>query len=141
MTDIHAALGLSQLSRLNEFINQRQAIAKRYNMALKELPIKLPYQHQDTFSSYHLYPIRIPPGDRLNQKQVYDGLWGAGIQANLHYIPVYRQPYYQALGFGKDYCPHTEAYFRETISLPIFPQLTKEDQNHIIDALGSLLGA
>ena len=95
MTDIQAALGLSQMTRLDEFVTKRYAIAKRYDQLLSELPLLTPYQHEDGYSSYHLYVIRLKLA-KINktQRQVYDAIYAAGVLVNLHYIPVYRQPHY-----------------------------------------------
>jgi len=114
MTDIQAALGLSQMNRIDEFIAKRHVIAKRYNEALINLPIKTPWQLPDTCSAYHLYPICLETNQiNKTQREVYDEIIAAGISVNLHYIPVYRQPYYEALGFKKDYCPNAEAYLSQ----------------------------
>lgn len=140
MTDIQAALGISQLTRLNEFVAQRRRIAKRYDAAFAALPVLTPWQHPDTRSSYHLYPIRVRQDQcGKTQRQVYAALHQAGIQANLHYIPVHRQPYYEAKGFRAGYCPEAERYHRETITLPMFPGLTPEQQEHVIQAVTEAL--
>ncbi len=136
MTDIQAALGLSQLGRVNQFIQRRHEIAQRYDEAFADLPIITPWQHQDTWSSYHLYPIRIRESLCGNtQLQIYEKLRNLGIAVNLHYIPVYRQPYYEQLGFKTGYCPDAEQYHKETISLPMYPTLNEADQHQVIDAL------
>ncbi len=136
MNDIQAALGDSQMNRLDQFVKQRHRIAQRYNDALAGLPIQTPFQLNDTYSSYHLYPIRIKSVLALpTQRQVYNRLRAASILVNLHYIPVYRQPYYEAMGFKKEYCPEAEQYHRETLSLPCFPGLTIKKQNEVIVAI------
>lgn len=136
MTDLQAALGLSQLTRLVEFVQRRHTIAQRYNLAFADLPIITPWQHPDAHSSYHLYPIRIRKNDAgKTQRQVYDALWNAEISVNLHYIPVYRQPYYEAMGFMAGYCPQAELYHREAISIPMYPALTHAQQDEVISAL------
>jgi UDP-4-amino-4,6-dideoxy-N-acetyl-beta-L-altrosamine transaminase len=140
LTDIHAALGLSQMARIDEFVSRRREIAKRYDELFDELPIVCPWQHPKTQSSYHLYPIRVPSKDGgVAQREIYDALRAAGIGVNLHYIPVYLQPYYEALGFSLGYCPEAERYFRETLSIPIFPGLTAEDQDHIVSSIRNAL--
>ena len=138
MTDIQAALGVSQMTRLDEFVNKRQRIAKRYDDALASLPLQTPWQHPDSYSSYHLYPIRIKLGEtKQTQRQVYDALRAAGILVNLNYIPVYRQPYYEAMGFKTGYCPDAEQYYSEVISLPMYPGLSADQQKSVINALVS----
>lgn len=140
MTDIHAALGFSQMTRLVEFINKRRAIAQRYDHELPALPIQIPWQHSDAHSAYHLYPVRIKQNERgITQREVYDALQAGGINVNLHYIPVYRQPYYEALGFKSGYCPEAEQYHREALSIPIYPTLTDVEQTEVICVLKALL--
>jgi len=142
MTDIHAALGLSQMRRLDEFVAKRHALAKRYDEILSDLPIVIPWQHPDSYSSFHLYIIRL----KLEQtgrthREVFEALRAAGIGVNLHYIPVYLQPYYQKLGFKLGYCPEAERYYAEIISLPIFPELTMEEQDQVVKALRTAVSA
>lgn len=136
MTDICAALGLSQLSRMDEFIARRREIATAYDATFADLPVKIPWQDPDTASAWHLYVVRI---DRRrtarNHRAIFDELRGAGIGVNLHYIPVYRQPYYRELGFGQGHCPNAEAYYAEAISLPIYPAMTDEEQQQVIAAV------
>jgi UDP-4-amino-4,6-dideoxy-N-acetyl-beta-L-altrosamine transaminase len=138
MTDLQAALGLSQLGRLDAFSETRRAIARRYNTLLAELPVVAPWQHPDTQSAWHLYVIRLRLDSiRRTHRKVFDALRGAGIGVNLHYIPVYRQPYYQRFGFNPGYCPEAERYYADAMSLPIFPGLTDEQLQHVVDALVS----
>jgi dTDP-4-amino-4,6-dideoxygalactose transaminase len=128
LTDIQAALGLSQIAGLNSYIAQRHQLAARYDEAFRDLPLTRPWQHPDSFSSYHLYPIRIPKSDKgKTQRQIYDALIADGfnVNVNVHDIPVYRQPYYESMGLKSGYCPATESYCTETISIPMFPSLTK----------------
>ena len=136
LTDIQSALGLSQLTRLDEFVARRRQIAAQYDAAFAGLPVITPWQHKDTGSSFHLYPIRVRKADcGKSQRQIYDAFIEAGIRVNLHYIPVYLQPYYQAMGFSADYCYEAEQYHKEAISLPIFPTLTEVDQRKVINTL------
>jgi UDP-4-amino-4,6-dideoxy-N-acetyl-beta-L-altrosamine transaminase len=136
MTDVHAALGLSQMRRLDEFISKRHAVAKRYDQLLQALPMVIPWQHADSYSSYHLYVIRLKLNEtRKTQRQLYTALWAAGVGVNLHYIPVYRQPYYEQMGFKVGYCPEAEQYYSEAISIPMFPGLTGEQQDFVVQAL------
>jgi UDP-4-amino-4,6-dideoxy-N-acetyl-beta-L-altrosamine transaminase len=136
MTDIHAALGLSQLKRLDDYVAKRHEIARRYDLALKSLPIALPNQKPSNYTSYHLYPIRVVEGRcKRTQKQIYNYLWEQGIAANLHYIPVHRQPYYESRGFKVGDFPEAERAHKELITLPIFPILSLVDHDAVIDAL------
>lgn len=136
MTDLQAALGLSQLGRLEQFVKTRRQIARSYDVALARLPIILPWQAPSTLSSYHLYPIRIRESlCGKTQRQVYDALTGGGIAVNLHYIPVYRHPFYEAKGFRIGHCPEAERLHRETISLPMFPTLQERVQSTVIQAI------
>jgi UDP-4-amino-4,6-dideoxy-N-acetyl-beta-L-altrosamine transaminase len=140
MTDIQAALGLSQMNRLDEYVDRRHEIAERYNSELLDMPITLPFQNPNTRSSYHLFPIRL----HLNfiektQKQIYDELHKAGILVNLHYIPVYLQPYYRALGFRSGLCPASESFFHEALSIPMFSGLTDDMQDQVIMRLKEII--
>ena len=140
MTDIQAALGLSQMQRLDQFVTQRHAIATRYDQMLSSFPVLTPLQHPDSYSGYHLYVIRL----KLNvikktQRQVYEALRATGILVNLHYIPVYRQPYYEKMGFNADYCPQSEHYYLEAISIPLYPGLTEAQQDQVITSLGKAI--
>ena len=139
MSDVQAALGLSQMNRLDSNINTRRKIAKRYDNELNNLPLKLPYQLPNTYSSYHLYPICILTNEiNVTQKKMYDTLWQNNIAVNLHYIPVYLHPYYQSLNFARGYCPNSEAYFKSSISIPIFVGLSFESQSKIIKVISDI---
>lgn len=140
MTDIQAALGVSQMTRIDAYVEKRHRIAERYDAAFAGLPVSVPWQHPDSHSSYHLYPIRIGRNEGAKtQRQIYDALWNAGIAVNLHYIPVYRQPYYEAMGFKAGYCPEAEHYHKEAISLPMYPLLKRWQQDQVIAALREAL--
>ena len=136
LTDIQAALGISQMSRIDDFIRRRHEIAGRYDRELADLPITTPQQSPDTYSSYHLYPIRVSKehGGRT-QREVYDRLQRSDINVNLHYIPVYRHPYFQNMGFEPGYCPQAEAYFTQALSIPMYPTLTSEEQDYVIGSI------
>jgi UDP-4-amino-4,6-dideoxy-N-acetyl-beta-L-altrosamine transaminase len=136
MTDIQAALGLSQLQRVDEFIAKRHAIALRYDELLADLPIIIPWQHPDRYSGMHLYVIRLHLGEmKKTRREVFEALRTAGIGVNLHYIPVYRQPYYDQLGFRAGSCPEAEQYYAEAISLPMYPGLTEKQQDQVVATL------
>ncbi len=140
MTDIQAALGLSQMQRLDEFVAKRHAIASRYDQLLATLPVLTPWQHADSYSGYHLYVIRLKLQEiNKTQRQVYNALREAGILVNLHYIPVYRQPYYEQMGFSVGYCPQAEQYYSEVISIPMYPALTCAQQDIVVQVLRKIL--
>jgi len=140
LTDIQAALGLSQLKRVDEYVKSRHKIAEFYNSELNNLNIQLPFHSPKTYSSYHLYPIRIKNNlTPKTQKQIYDALWDKDIAANLLYIPVHRQPYYENLGFKSGDFPQAEQFHREVICLPMFPKLTKEQQTKVVKSLNLVL--
>lgn len=142
MTDIQAALGLSQMQRINEFVTHRHAIAKRYDQLLSALPALTPWQHADSYSGYHLYVIRLKLEEiNKTQRQIYDALHAAEIFVNLHYIPVYRQPYYEQMGFNVGYCPQAEQYYSEAISIPLYPGLTVAQQDQVVAVLCEAVGA
>jgi len=132
---------LSQMKRLDEFVSRRHEIAVRYDAGLRLLPITTPHQVLDTYSSYHLYPIRVSePESGKTQRQVYDELLKNGVAANLHYIPVHRQPYYEKLGFKVDNFPEAELFHREVISIPMYPTLEPQQQTAVIAVLFKALG-
>ncbi|MFA6922269.1 MAG: UDP-4-amino-4,6-dideoxy-N-acetyl-beta-L-altrosamine transaminase [Gallionella sp.] len=136
MTDLQAALGLSQMSRLDEFVARRHVISGRYDRLLADLPVVTPWQHADSYSGLHLYVIRLKlAGIDKTHRQVFEALRAAGIGVNLHYIPVHRQPYYEGLGFNAGYCPEAEQYYSEAISLPMYPGLTEIQQDKVIETL------
>jgi UDP-4-amino-4,6-dideoxy-N-acetyl-beta-L-altrosamine transaminase len=142
MADLQAALGLSQIQRLDVFVTQRHAIAKRYNQLLSALPVLTPWQHADSYSGYHLYVIRLELNEiNKTQRQVYDALHAAEILVNVHYIPVYRQPYYEQMGFSAGHCPQAEQYYSEAISIPLYPGLTALQQDRVVAVIRMAVGA
>lgn len=140
MTDIQAALGLSQISRLDQYIVIRHQLAHRYDELLAKLPVVVPAQAKDCYSSRHLYVIRLKL-DEINKsrRQVFELLREKGIGVQIHYIPVPSQPYYKNLGFADEDYPEGLSYYRETISLPLFPTMTTKQQDEVIAALIDIL--
>jgi UDP-4-amino-4,6-dideoxy-N-acetyl-beta-L-altrosamine transaminase len=136
MTDIQAALGASQMTRLDQFIARRRELATRYAERLADLPVVVPYQSPDGLSAYHLYPVQVPPGQR---RAVFDRMRSAGIGVNVHYIPVHTQPVYRRLGFRDGYCPNAEMYYARALSLPMFSRMTHDEQNTVVGALARSL--
>jgi len=133
ITDIQAALGTSQLVRIDEFVIRRRELALRYTAALTGLPLILPQERPDCRSAYHLYVIRLQM-NRISRsrREVFDALREKGIGVNVHYIPVHTHPYYQKLGFGPGDYPEAEQYYAETITLPLYPTLSDADQDYIV---------
>lgn len=140
MTDIQAALGMSQMQRLVEFVVKRNDIAKRYEQLLADLPVITPWQHPDDYSGMHLYVIRLKLAEiGKTHRQVFEALRAAGIGVNLHYIPVYLQPYYSNLGFEAGLCPEAEQYYSEAISLPMYAGLSPNEQDTVCHTLHAVL--
>ncbi len=140
MTDMQAALGVSQMQRLDEYVAKRHELAERYNELLKNLPVTLPWQIEDSYSGLHLYVIRLQV-DKISKThlEIFNGMRNAGILVNLHYIPVHLQPYYQEMGFKEGQFPEAEQYYKEAISLPMFPTLSYEQQQEVVANLKKLL--
>jgi len=139
MTDLQAALGLSQLKRLDQYIHRRQQLATRYDQLLADLPLTRLQQHPDSKSAWHLYVIRLNPDTSVNHRQLFEAMRSAGIGVNLHYIPVHTQPYYQEIGFSEGDFPAAEAYYKEAITLPLHATLTDDEQNLVADTLFGIL--
>lgn len=136
MTDIHAALGLSQLGRLETFVESRNSAARRYSEMLASLPIRLPAVRPGSYSAFHLYTVRLQENRvRRSHREVFEFLRESGIGVSLHYIPVHLQPYYRALGFGPGDFPEAEEHYREAITLPLFYGMTDEQQLAVVAAL------
>jgi dTDP-4-amino-4,6-dideoxygalactose transaminase len=140
MTELQAALGISQMSRLDEYILKRHDLAKRYDKLLATLPLTTPWQLPDSYSGLHLYPIRLHLNEiQSSRREVFDSLREQGIGVNVHYIPVHSQPYYKKMGFQLDDFPQANAYYRESISLPMYQTLTYAEQDQVAVALRNAL--
>ncbi len=140
MTEMQAALGVNQLTRLTEFVDDRNQLAKCYDEKLSDLPLILPKQMKGCYSAYHLYVIKLKLAETtLSHKQVFDSLRFKNIGVNLHYIPIHIQPYYQALGFKAGQFPQAERYYEQAISIPLFHKMTNEQQDMVVQALKEIL--
>jgi UDP-4-amino-4,6-dideoxy-N-acetyl-beta-L-altrosamine transaminase len=136
LTDIQAALGTTQLKRLDRFIVRRNEIADRYRLLLADMAVQLPPRAPSGYvHAYHLFPVRV-----AHRRRVYEGLRAAGIGVQVHYVPTYRFSVYTRRGFSAHDYPETERAYEGLLSLPMFPDLTAKQQDHVIDVLGSLLG-
>jgi UDP-4-amino-4,6-dideoxy-N-acetyl-beta-L-altrosamine transaminase len=141
MTEIQAALGLSQLQRLNEFVSKRHALAAMYDELLRSVPVVTPWQHPDGYSGLHLYVVRLKLDEvKASHSEIFERLRVGGVGVNVHYIPVYRQPYYARMGFEPSEFPEAEKYYAEAISLPMFPALTTDQQRDIVRLLTTPIG-
>jgi UDP-4-amino-4,6-dideoxy-N-acetyl-beta-L-altrosamine transaminase len=140
MTDLQAALGISQLERLDAFVAKRNNLAKRYDELLSDLPLRLPKVIDDAYSSWHLYPVRLRLDEvKRTHLEVFEGLREADIGVNLHYMPVHLQPYYRGLGFEEGMFSEAEAYGRDAISLPMYPELADGQAIRVMNAIELVL--
>ena len=141
MSDLHAALGISQLARLGDYLKLRHEIADRYRAGLQGLPLSLPHQSEGSYSSFHLFVVRLKLDEikPLDQRSFFEAMHSRGIMVALHYIPVHTQPFYQDLGFQYGDFPAAESYYNEAVSLPIHARLSQVDQQRVIDALREIL--
>lgn len=140
MTDIQAALGASQLKRLDEFVSRRHKIAEIYDKMLSDLPLQLPSRCSEKYSGLHLYVIRIDSSKvEKSHREIFESLREQGVGVNLHYIPIHTQPYYKKMGFKVGDYVNAELYYSEAISLPMFPDLTEIEQDQVVVAIKSLL--
>lgn len=140
MTDIQAALGVSQMKRLEGYVMRRHQIAQRYNELLADSPLTLPWQNPNSISAFHLYVVRLQLHRiRRSQREVFEALRAKGIMVNLHYIPVHTQPFYQEMGFKHGDYPFAEGYYQEAISIPIYPTMTELMQVKISGAILELI--
>ena len=140
MTDIQAALGASQMDRLDAFVARRRALAARYDELLRDLPLRTPFVLKEAHPSWHLYIVRIDfDRVRKTKQQIFADMREKGIALNLHYIPVHTQPYYEALGFHAEDCPAAVEYYREALTLPLYPCMTDAEQEMVAQALREVL--
>lgn len=140
LTDVQAALGLSQMARLDQYVADRHSLASRYDSLLADLALMTPWQHPDNYSGLHLYVIRLKL-DRIakSRRAVFEEMRARGIGVNVHYIPVYTQPYYQQMGFAARDYPEAERYYAEAITLPMFATLAHAEQDEVVAALKAVL--
>ena len=140
MTDIQAALGLSQLEHLDSYIERRNTLARRYDHALRDLPLQLPTVQVENRSAFHVYVVRLKPSatDKAHRR-VFESLRQRSIGVNLHYMPVHLQPYYRGLGFAPGQYPEAEAHGKEAITLPMYSALTDQQQDQVVDSLQQVL--
>ena len=139
MTDIQAALGVSQMQRLDNYIESRHRLCEQYEKLLQDMPVITPWQSPDSYSALHLYPIQIDSSVSLSRRKVFEDLREAGIGVNVHYIPVHTQPYYRNMGFIETDFPNAMEYYKNAISLPMFSVLTNEQQLEVVGALKKIL--
>lgn len=140
MTDIQAALGYSQMARLDQFVTRRNQLASAYDLALDHLPLTLPWCGPKCLSSFHLYVVQInESASGVTRDQVFHNLREAGVGVNVHYIPIHTQPYYRRLGFDLGICPQAERYATQALTIPLFPEMTAEQQETVTSRLGDAL--
>jgi UDP-4-amino-4,6-dideoxy-N-acetyl-beta-L-altrosamine transaminase len=142
MTDIQAALGISQMERLDNYVSRRHELANRYRSMLADMPVKTLVQHPDSRSAYHLFVIRLKLEKiKHTHRGVFESMREKKIGVNLHYIPVHTQPYYQRMGFDLGDFPESERYYDEAISLPMYASLTDSEQDQVVEALKKSLAS
>lgn len=136
MTELQAALGVTQMERLDQYVARRHQLARRYDDLLTDLPVTTPWQHADSYSGLHLYVIRLQLDQiQKTHRQVFESLREQGIGVNLHYIPVHMQPHYERMGFEPADFPQAQVYYKDAISIPMFQTMTDEQQDEVIKAL------
>lgn len=140
LTDMQAALGLSQLDRLDQWQERRTELADRYDRLLADIPLKLPARLQDRKSAWHLYAIELGEEVSASRADVFAGMRAAGIGVNVHYIPIHLQPQYRRRGFKRGDFPNAERYYDRAISIPLFPAMTGDQQQRVVDAVRGLVG-
>jgi len=140
MTELQAALGLSQLQRLDDYVSRRNELADTYDSLLQDLPVKVPWQHPDSISARHLYVIRLDlPQTSVSHRDCFLKMRELGVGVNLHYIPIHLQPFYSDMGFEVGYLPEAEQYYSEAISLPLYPALSDQDLNFVVSSLRKVI--
>ncbi len=137
MTDIQAALGISQMTRLEDYVARRNALATRYDQMLADLSLDRPGRIEQALSAFHLYVVRV---DAERRRKIFDSLRASEIGVNVHYIPVHTQPYWQDCGFQRGMFPNAETYYSRAISIPLFPTMTEADQDKVVANLAEALG-
>lgn len=139
MTDLQAALGSSQMRRVDAYVSRRHELAERYDAELAELPLQIPYREPHNYSAFHLYVVLLDGSGAAGRRDVFESLRAEGIGVNVHYIPVHTQPYYRGLGFKIGAFPNAEDYYSRALSIPLFPNLAHEQQDQVVEALKSAL--
>ena len=140
MTELQAALGVSQMKRLDEFVAKRHSLQERYDSLLKDLPIIKPFQAENTYSALHLYPIQIVLNKvQKSREQIFNELRDSGIGVNVHYMPIHMQPYYQQFGFNEGDFPNSEDYYSQAISIPLFHSMSLVQQDEVIAKLKMII--
>ena len=136
MTELQAALGVSQMQRLDDFIAKRHTLQENYDLLLSGLPVKKPHQDKDSYSALHLYPIRVDLDNVYkSREQIFNKLRNSGIGVNVHYIPIHTQPYYQQFGFKKGVFPNSESYYETALSLPLYSGMCFQDQDKVVESI------
>lgn len=138
LTDLQSALGLSQMSRMDEWREARSARADRYDKMLSDAPFKLPARETDSSSAWHLYAIEVESGVKQGRAKIFSGMREAGIGVNVHYIPIHTQPFYEGLGFRREHFPNSVAYYDKAISIPLFPAMSDAQQDRVVETLMKL---
>ncbi len=143
MTELQAALGVSQMSRLDQYVARRHELAQCYDQLLADLPIQLPYRAEYGYSAFHLYIVQLMRDGTSLRSKVFDNMRSKGIGVNVHYIPVHTQPYYamlgQKVGYDGSSFPQANLFYAQALSLPLYPALTEAQQDTVVGALRSAL--
>lgn len=140
MTELQAALGVSQMCELDRFVTRRHELVARYDRGLADLPLIKPCQHPDSYSAFHLYVVQVADQSPIKRRELFDALRRVGVMVNVHYIPIHLQPHYLHMGFKAGDFPNAETYYNRAISLPLYAGLTESDQDYVIARLKELLG-